>query len=315
MDVPVSQSLQHHHSPKSSSSSAVDLTRTPGLASSGPSSPALDPSDTAAAIARRRTSWGRVVDAGQDPLRLHIPPATDTDGRFNLDPRLGNNNSGRVYNPNEDPFYSPMKNPSTAPYLRDMSFGNTNNTRYGGGGPGAGDEFSPYSTVQPGPSSTSLISPPLDGRRTGGTESSDDDEIRLTTHMSRHASADSQTWNEGFSSDPERIGANATTPKSRRKTLRYSASPSPLKKTGTAIKVVSKNLRRVSLRVVNFAGAGLENQIRLPDGDGNELSEDEEGKEDGEDLKQNLPVRGRTLGFLGPKNWLRLSLFHFLVYP
>jgi voltage-dependent calcium channel len=67
--------------------------------------------------------------------------------------------------------------------------------------------------------------------------------------------------------------------------------------------------------VVNFAGAGLENQIRLPDGDENDLSEDEEGKEYAEDLKQNLPVRGRTLGFLGPKSRLRIALFHFLVYP
>ncbi|KAJ7243891.1 Ion transport protein-domain-containing protein [Mycena haematopus] len=91
----------------------------------------------------------------------------------------------------------------------------------------------------------------------------------------------------------------------RRRTLRYSTSPSPLKKTGTAIKNVSQNLRRASVRVVNMASVGLE---RLPD---DKRDEDDHLP----DLAQTLPIRGRTLGFLGPTNKLRLACFNFLVFP
>ncbi|KAJ6602707.1 Ion transport protein-domain-containing protein [Mycena vulgaris] len=92
---------------------------------------------------------------------------------------------------------------------------------------------------------------------------------------------------------------------SRRRTLRYSLSPSPLKKTGTAIKRVSQNLRRASVRVVNMASVGLE---RLPD----------DKRDDDEQLPvlaQTLPIRGRTLGFLGPTNPVRLLCFNLLVFP
>jgi hypothetical protein len=87
--------------------------------------------------------------------------------------------------------------------------------------------------------------------------------------------------------------------------VRYSTSPSPLKKTGTAIKHVSQNLRRASVRVVNMASIGLE---RLPD--------DKKDEDDHlPDLAQTLPIRGRTLGFLGPTSKLRLACFNFLVFP
>jgi hypothetical protein len=33
------------------------------------------------------------------------------------------------------------------------------------------------------------------------------------------------------------------------------------------------------------------------------------------DIDKNSPLRGRTLGFLGPTNPLRMALFHFLVHP
>ncbi|CAK5278246.1 unnamed protein product [Mycena citricolor] len=109
----------------------------------------------------------------------------------------------------------------------------------------------------------------------------DDDEARLTNHREEDSAV------------------------RRQRTLRYSTSPSPLKKTGTAIKHVSQNLRRVSVRVVNMASVGLE---RLPD-----------DKRDEEDqipnLATSLPLRGRTLGILGPTNPLRLLCFNFLVYP
>ncbi|KAJ7487241.1 Ion transport protein-domain-containing protein [Mycena galericulata] len=133
-----------------------------------------------------------------------------------------------------------------------------------------------YGTPPADDSSSSLAGP--------GSVSSlygDDDEARLTTREEDDPAA------------------------ARRRTLRYSTSPSPLKKTGTAIKHVSQNLRRASIRVVNMASVGLE---RLPD----------DKKDDDDhlpDLAATLPIRGRTLGFLGPTSSVRLACFNFLVYP
>ncbi|KIM44013.1 hypothetical protein M413DRAFT_17890 [Hebeloma cylindrosporum] len=74
----------------------------------------------------------------------------------------------------------------------------------------------------------------------------------------------------------------------------------------------------MSLRVVNLANTGLEGQLRL--GDGEDTTRRKKGSEDEDgppapDLKQALPIRGRTLCFLGPDSKLRLSLFNFLVHP
>ncbi|KAF8151534.1 high-affinity cell membrane calcium channel [Crassisporium funariophilum] len=122
------------------------------------------------------------------------------------------------------------------------------------------------------------------------------------------------------SGDPELDGG--ATPRTRRRTVRYSVTPSPLKRTGTAMKSVSKNLRRMSLRVVNLANTGLEGQLRLGDGEDTAKSKksalDDDDDDDGPpapDLKQVLPIRGRTLGFLGPESRIRLTLFRFLVHP
>jgi hypothetical protein len=130
------------------------------------------------------------------------------------------------------------------------------------------------------------------------------------------------SWEQGYGEDAEQSAG--ATPRSRRKTVRYSLTSSPLKKTGTAIKSVSQNLRRVSLRVVNLAGAGLENQIRLADDDDDEArgkrsvsigkGNDEGDSGDFPDLSNNLPIRGRTLGFLDSNSKLRLALYNFLVY-
>jgi hypothetical protein len=105
--------------------------------------------------------------------------------------------------------------------------------------------------------------------------------------------------------DPEFEGGS--TPLTSRHTLRYSVTPSPLKKMGTAIKSVTKNLKKMSLRVVNLANTELEGHLRL--GDGNE----DEGNPQLE-LKK-FPIRGRALGFLGPESKIRLALFNFLVHP
>ncbi|KAF8063493.1 Ion transport protein-domain-containing protein [Lyophyllum atratum] len=138
----------------------------------------------------------------------------------------------------------------------------------------------------------------------------EDDEAHLTSNMSRNGAE-----GEYDEADPERSAA--TTPRSRRRTVRYSASPSPLKKTSTAVRTMSQKLRRASVRVVNLASAGLENQLRLGDGDdtvrGRRRDDDEEDPLP--DLTKALPIRGRTLGCFGPQSKVRLALFNFLVYP
>lgn len=284
------QDIYLHHSPRTSSSSAVDLTGTPaGLASSAPQSPSLDPSDSQNAVSRRRTSWGR-VEPGQDPLRFEQSTHAPTSSSHTV---------------NDDPFYSPPDDPLSLPYAPSNV-----TTHYESSLP----ELNTYSTSQAGPSTASLIPPrEFDGR--------EDDEAHLTTHMSHNHG---EHWSQDSIDDPERSAG--ATPRSRRRTVRYSTVASPLKRTGTAIKSVSKNLRRVSLRVVNLAGAGLETQMRLADGDDDSLrSAKRKGKEDGDeeeeeeeelpDLSKSLPIRGRTLGFLGPNSKLRLALLKFLVYP
>ncbi|KAG6899490.1 hypothetical protein C0993_009751 [Termitomyces sp. T159_Od127] len=156
-----------------------------------------------------------------------------------------------------------------------------------------------FLTSQPGPSSASLVSPRdfdsevYDGHR-------EDDEAHLTSNMSHNGVEYDET-------DPEQSAA--LTPRTRRRTIRYSVTPSPLKKTGTAIKSMSENLRRASVRVVNLASSGLESQLRL--GDGEEQATDEDQIPD---LTKALPIRGRTLGFLGTDSKLRVALFNFLVY-
>ncbi|KAH7908813.1 Ion transport protein-domain-containing protein [Hygrophoropsis aurantiaca] len=126
------------------------------------------------------------------------------------------------------------------------------------------------------------------------------------------------SWNHNLSVDSERIGG--TTPRSKRRTLRYSASPSPLERTSTAIKAVSRNLRRASLRVVNMAGTGLDHSIRLPDDDHEDgkMEEDTDDnlrlQHDLMDLRKPSPLRGRTLGFLDSSNSFRLYLYRILVH-
>jgi len=157
----------------------------------------------------------------------------------------------------------------------------------------------------------------------------EDDQAHLTSNMSRTGTDtllleddnSSPSPNTQYSvNDPEIEGGS--TPRTRRRTVRYSVTPSPLKKTETAIKSVSKNLRRISLRVVNLANTGLEGQLRLgngnEDGDEKRLALEDDEDDDGPpqpDLKKVFPIRGRALGFLGPESKIRLALFNFLVHP
>lgn len=270
-------SLQHALGTQNSSSSAVDLTGTPtGFGNSGPSSPALDPLDASPNRARRRASWGR-VEAGQDPLHLNMDPDLSNSNRRVL-PKL----------PLDDPFFSPTE--ETKP--RSYSIG----SRYGDGiRPG-------YGTTQSGQSSASLIG---DSDR----ESRDDDEARLTGNVP--GMEGSSSWPEDAGTDAERIGG--LTPRSRRRTVRYSVSPSPLRKTGSTFANISRSIRRVSLRVVNLTGTAQDESIRLPDGDDDQKGEDWKGEEL-PDLGRDIPIRGRTLGFLGPQSRVRLKLYHILVH-
>jgi hypothetical protein len=158
--------------------------------------------------------------------------------------------------------------------------------------------------------------------RDSETEGSrDDDEARLTSHMGSagHVRGGGSAWREEDISadDAERTG-DLSTPKShsRSRTIRYSATPSPLRKTESAFRNVSRGLRRVSVRVVNLAGAGLEDSagVRLPDDDDDEYNSGEE-EEELPDLSREMPIRGRTLGVFGPRSRVRLALFNFLVKP
>lgn len=270
--------LQHPVIPRNSSSSAIDLTGTPaGIASAPPSpSPSLDTSDR---VTRRR-SWGR-VEAGQDPLS-----GLDTHSFA-----ANTSTTPAVYTVNDDPFDSPTDD--IAPFSRDFSYSSIVN-HYDDG------QNDMYTSGQAGPSTASLIQ--AQGVQMDGGK--DDDEAGLTSR-----SPPSERWSEYRAKDPEN-GAGAT-PRSRRRTVRYSATPSPLKKTGTAIKSVSQNIRRMSLRVVNLAGAGLETQMRLADDDPDEVKTEEELP----DLTQRLPLRGRTICCLGPQSRVRFALYRMLVYP
>lgn len=195
----------------------------------------------------------------------------------------------RTFSVDDDPFVSPVVSPDddTPPRSR------------------AG---SAYLTTQAGPSSASLIPTYLED---------EDDETHLTANMSHRRPPG---WSIHDIKDPERsVGAS---PKSRRKSNRYSTSPSPLKKTGTTLQSVSRSLRHMSIRVVNLAGRGLDDHIRLDDVD-KEMSPKRKGNNDSEepehsalpDLRKSLPIRGRALGFMGPTNSIRLFMYRLLLFP
>lgn len=287
---------RHHHTQSGgSSSSAIDLTVSPsGIGSSGPSSPNLKASEGRGSFARRRTSWGR-TDTVQDPLRFDLDPTGD-------DPHPSTPRQGRSgWTLSEDPFTSPSDD--------DLHFNYDTHVR------------TTQYTSQPGQSSASLI-----GSMYNNTPDSDsqreDDEAHLTSNMSRMGN--SSPWQRD-EMDPER-----TVPSSRsgKAAGRYSTSPSPLKKTGTRFMDISRSLKRASYRVVNLAGNPLENHIRLDDQDEPKpepnapppKAEDENtqpagGEEPLPDLGTVVgPIRGRTLGFLGPSSSVRLAMYRLLLY-
>lgn len=149
-----------------------------------------------------------------------------------------------------------------------------------------------FEASQAGISTTSLIP-------SGAFDDREEDEVHLTRAATRISH-----------DDVERSFEN-----SRRRTLRYSLPSSPLKKTGSVFRRASQNLKRISSRVANLAGNGLENQVRLEDDEddgprGPQGNEDQEGE-----LARVLLLRGRTLGFLSSRSKLRLTLYKMLVNP
>ena len=131
--------------------------------------------------------------------------------------------------------------------------------------------------------------------------------------------------------DSEQHMFGDATPRTRRRfEQRYSSNltPSPLQRSGTAIKRLSQGLRRVSLRVVNFAGAGLDDHIRLPDGgdqvdptsrrpsaDNDEDAHDRSVQPFADSSGEVFPLRGRTLCLLGQTSRVRRAMYGFLIYP
>ncbi|KAI0292948.1 hypothetical protein B0F90DRAFT_1767226 [Multifurca ochricompacta] len=193
------------------------------------------------------------------------------------------------------PTYSLDDDPFVSHHSQADTFRSSTTSTYGDGA-----ESFPYSTHHPraGNSTASLISSNRESSTSWGTDS-------------------------------EHIAA--TVPRTRHRTQRYSLNLSPIDRSGTTIKRISQSLRRVSLRVVNFAGAGLEDHIRLPGNDydgGAGASSDgktdtPEGDNDGEekvdeqftDLSKIIPLRGRTLGIFGPTSRVRLAMYDFLIFP
>ncbi|TFK68921.1 hypothetical protein BDN72DRAFT_646515 [Pluteus cervinus] len=289
-------SFLHRPTTPTSSSSAIDLTGTPaGIASSLPPSPSLEPLDSRNAFSRRRPSRGDRLDAGQDPLTVNITtvgPSSSQFGSISMS-RAGPSASSLVL---DDPF-SPVDEPSDLG--RDYDLPSSLSSRYGT----KHRDINAYSSSPARPSTVSLMT--AQGSSSDGHR--EDDEAHLTANMSKNGPP-------GNWGDEDTEYAAGASPRSRRRTVRYSTSPSPLKKTGTVLKSMSQNIRRVSLRVVNLAGAGLEEQVRLPDDDPQKPPDRQGDADNLPDLTFALPIRGCALGFLGPENQFRLSLYNFLVH-
>ena len=307
-----------HHSTHSSSSSAIELVAT--TATITPNSPSLLPStDGRSSFARRRLSWGR-VDAGQDPLRLedphtmNMPKGPSSSSRSVAIPSQPGPSSYTL--DDDDPFIARHDHdPISDPYHPQVT-----TTVYDA------EPFAYANHQQGRASTTSLIS---SRRASSPSTYSLDDSAHLTANVNGHKMTDEGDWR----TDSEHL-ADAATPRSRRRTLRYSTNLSPIERSGSALKRISRSLRRVSWRVVNFAGAGLDDHILLSGGDDGDddgrppnsqgrpptCDDDDDDEVDRSiepftDLGKILPVRGRTLGLFGPTSRVRRAMYDFLIFP
>lgn len=125
---------------------------------------------------------------------------------------------------------------------------------------------------------------------------------------------------------PQFLGSNSPSPSPRLASAESNRRTSQAYPTGnalgrrTTLSAAARGLRRISLRVVNLAGAGPEVLVREQPSerkhphrrmsdqeDGvveQEGGEDEEDERDAPDLDD---LRGKTLGIFGPKNWFRIG--------
>ncbi|KAI9432830.1 hypothetical protein H4582DRAFT_2061417 [Lactarius indigo] len=121
--------------------------------------------------------------------------------------------------------------------------------------------------------------------------------------------------------DPE----NSATPtlRTQRRTQRSSVELSPLSHSGTTMKSISQELCYISVRVVNFASSGSEDEdhVRLGSDDGRErvIEGDDEGGEKADepvpDSSSVLPLCGRMLRFFGSTSRVRLAMYKVLIFP
>lgn len=280
--------------------SGINLPTGRGSATPEPPSPSLSPSREGS-VSRRRLSWGRMerqtVDGFRDPLRLNwgeTIPGPDIlpfhEDPFELDTPEDDDDIPRRF-PRERYPIARLNGPGVSSQASLVQSSRTKST-----------------------SSTDFNDLDLD-----------DDEARLTSFASTSAGRDrsgrSTHLDPSMASgiDIERTPDGHS---SKRRSARYSLTPSP----ASRLKSMSRTLRRVSMRVVNLKGRGLDERshaIRLPDdngdmdGDGKankEGLEEEDAEEDLPDLETRLPLRGRTLGFLEPSSQLRHTMFRFLTY-
>lgn len=290
-------------------------------------------------VSRRRLSWGRMerqhVDILNDPLRLDTSPVITT------------SSGGMKINTMNAPTISTAGAVSTTAAMEDFDTLDTD-TPHEEDALTRGRFFNESGNA----SQSSLIAAYRTKSRTSSEYDDiglDDDEVRLTSSSAMPSGRDKSTLTSSNSlllSSSSHDGAERT-PGNRRKSVRYSTAPS----TAERIRSVKRNLRRMSLRVVNIASAGLEEKargIRLQDDD--DVSDNEgyyreeggrqrrerkrttiHGKEreraraDGQEYEQideddlpdlgiRMPIRGRTLGFFGPTSSVRLAMFRFLSY-
>jgi len=89
-------------------------------------------------------------------------------------------------------------------------------------------------------------------------------------------------------------------------------TPSPRsKRGGLGLRAMSKSIKRASIRVVNFAGADLDDRpVRLEDVDDHDSRQQPHG---GGGLWEGpAALRGQTLGIFGPSNPVRLAMHRLL---
>ena len=298
MEIDDDKYFQHPSTSRSSERSftTVELVHSTTTIPLSQTSPSLEPSNSR--VTRRR-SWGNrertATTPDSEPSRLDLDVPAPSMSPRRLPPRpgpLGITAGDSEYLLADDPW----RRADVSDYSQ--STGVTKDV---------------FSYSQAAPSTSMLMGSPghLEPDTYDGFHE-DSAATHLTSNASRIARQDSL---DAYStSDPEHEGA--TPPRSRRKSLQYTISPSPLKSTENVMKSVSKNLRRMSLRVVNLRNNGLEGQVRLTDEEDERMeatTDENEGVQS--DLKQIFPIRGRALGFLGPDNKFRLALFKFLVHP